>query len=105
MRSSRLKLVLFGSIIVTLAVLAIGCKQDTVSGSASNGSGELAARVGNVDLQLSKVDRLIEQGLQGQTDKKLTDLTPVELAAARLQALDTLITEEVLYQRARQENI
>src|SRR3989442_108770 len=86
-----------------MLVMAVGCKQETTTGLAN--SGELAARVGSADIALSKVDRIIEQGLQGQGDKKLSALSPVELAAARLQALDSLITEEVLYQRARQESM
>lgn len=79
----------------------VGCKKQ---GDMSSGGGEVAARVGRVDIPLSKVDKLIDRGLQG-SGKKLSDLTAVELAAARLQALDTLITEEALFQRAVQDNI
>ena len=100
MRFQRPGLVLLATVML---LIAVGCKQETTTGSAN--SGELAARVGNTDIPLSKVDRMIDQGLQGQGGKKLSDLSPVELAAARLQALDSLITEEVLYQRARQENM
>lgn len=96
-------LVLLGSLLIALTFA--GCKREAGTSANNAGSGEVAARVGSVDIPLSKVDRLIEQGLRGQTEKKLSDLTPVELAAARLQALDSLITEEVLFQRARQENI
>lgn len=104
-KAHRLKLMLLTLILATLVLAVSGCNQGSVSGSSSSGNGEMAARVGSTDIPLSKIDRLIEQGLQGQTDKKISDLTPVELAAARLQALDTLITDEVLFQRARQENI
>jgi peptidyl-prolyl cis-trans isomerase SurA len=104
MRSQGLKRVLFGAIMAALLLSVANCKQGSMAG-ADSGSGEVAARVGNVDIPLSRVDRLIEQGLKGQSDKKLSDLNPVELAAARLQALDTLVTEEVLFQRARQEQI
>lgn len=91
------------SLILTVLFLfvAVGCKKH---GDMSSGGGEVAARVGRVDIPLSKVDKLIDRGLQG-SGKKLSDLTAVELAAARLQALDTLITEEALFQRAVQDNI
>ncbi|MEW6730915.1 MAG: SurA N-terminal domain-containing protein, partial [Acidobacteriota bacterium] len=101
--SQRLTIISIATLIATLAFITLACKRDTVVGPSSN-SGEIAARVGSVDIPLAKVDRLIEQGL-GQGSKKLSDLNPVELAAARLQAIDTLITEEVLFQRARQEKI
>ncbi|MBL8149741.1 MAG: SurA N-terminal domain-containing protein [Blastocatellia bacterium] len=78
-----------------------GCKKDSAEGSTG---GDIAAKVGSVDIPLSKVDKAIERGLQG-TEKKLSELSPVELASARLQVLDTLITEEALLQRAKQENI
>ena len=69
-----IKFVLTGVMLAILTV-AIGCKQEATTGSAN--SGELAARVGNSDIPLTKVDRLIEQGLQG-SNKKISDLSPVE---------------------------
>jgi parvulin-like peptidyl-prolyl isomerase len=104
-RSKRLKLILLTTIATIFLLTTFSCKRDNATTAANNNTGEIAARIGNVAIPLSKVDRIIEQGLQSQTRKKLSDLSPVELAAARLQALDTLITEEVLYQRATQENI
>ncbi|KAF0249678.1 MAG: peptidyl-prolyl cis-trans isomerase SurA, partial [bacterium] len=106
MRSRRLKILVF-SLVLLLSLTAIGCDQGSKAGSSSSASGgEVAAKVGNQEIPLSKVDRMIEQGLQqNQTGKKITDLNPVELASARLQVLDSLITDEVLYQRAKQENI
>lgn len=106
MRSMRLKLLLF-SLVLLLSLTTIGCEQGSKAGSSgSTSGGEVAAKVGSQEIPLSKVDRMIEQGLQqNQSGKKITDLNPVELASARLQVLDSLITDEVLYQRAKQENI
>ncbi len=106
MRSRRLKILVF-SLVLLLSLTTISCDQGSKAGSSSSASGgEVAAKVGNQEIPLSKVDRMIEQGLQqNQTGKKITDLNPVELASARLQVLDSLITDEVLYQRAKQENI
>jgi parvulin-like peptidyl-prolyl isomerase len=98
----RQKLNLILIVVALAAAAASGCKEDASAGSTN--SGELAAKVGSSEVPLSKVDRVIEQGLQG-LGKKIADLSPVELAAARLQAVDTLITEEVLYQRSKQENL
>lgn len=100
-KPQRLQLIIL-AIILSISILALGCKPENADKSSS--SSEVAARVGSTDIPLSKVDRVIEQGLQG-SGKKLTDLSAVQLAAARLQALETLITKEVLYQRAHQENI
>lgn len=106
-KSNRLTILLF-SLILLFSISNIGCDQGSKAGSASSvtGGGETAAKVGNQEIPLSKVDRLIEQGLkQDQTGKKITDLNPVELASARLQVLESLITDEVLYQKAKQESV
>lgn len=78
-----------------------GCKQAT---GQSGGTAEIAAKVNSVAIPLSKVDRQIEQGLK-QNNLKLADLSPIELAAARLQALDRLVNNEILVQRAQREQI
>lgn len=104
-KSSRLKMLLFS--LVLLFSLTVACDTGSKAGSNTSGSGgETVAKVGSIEIPLSKVDRLIEQGLQqSQTGKKITDLNIVELASARLQVLDSIITDEVLYQRSKQENI
>jgi parvulin-like peptidyl-prolyl isomerase len=54
-----------------------------------------------VKILIKDVDRVIAQQLGGQEGQ----LSQVEQAAARIQALDGLITQEALYQQAQKENI
>ncbi len=95
---------------ISIAVLAIaifvisGCdpKSSGSSGTSANGidPNETAATVNGKAIKLEEVERAIKQQGQGQEDK----LSPLELAQARLQVLDTLIQNEVLYQKAEKEN-
>ncbi|HEY0172711.1 MAG TPA: hypothetical protein VGB98_16935, partial [Pyrinomonadaceae bacterium] len=65
---------------LALAVAACGSK-------ASGGGGkDVAATVNGKDITLSRVDLIISQQTGGQQGKMM----PLELAAARLQALDSL---------------
>src|SRR5262245_63993538 len=50
---------------------------------------------------LQEVERVIQQ----QTGGKQANLSPLELAQARLQVLSSLIQREVLFQRAEQEKL
>lgn len=93
-----------------IAVLAItillinGCDQNNTGNSGLTTGGvdpnETAATVNGKAIKLEEVERAIKQQGQGQEDK----LSPLELAQARLQILDTLIQNEVLYQKAEKEN-
>ncbi|AEP10892.1 SurA N-terminal domain-containing protein [Chloracidobacterium thermophilum] len=85
------------------AVFFAGCDQ---TDGATGGTAEIAAKVNAVVIPLAKVNRRIEQTLkQQQPNAKLSDLSPIELAAAQLKALDALINEEILLQRAQREQI
>jgi peptidyl-prolyl cis-trans isomerase SurA len=61
----------------------------------------VAATVNGRSIMLSEVDRIISQ----QTGGQQAQLSPLELAAARLQVLDGLIQQEVLFQRAEKEGL
>jgi hypothetical protein len=61
---------------------------------------EAAATVNGKVIKLEEVERLIKQQGQGQEAR----LSPLELAQARLQVLQNLIQDEVLYQRAEKES-
>lgn len=74
------------------------------AGSAGSADDEVAATVNGVNIPVSKIDTLIDQRLKSE-GPGAPPLTPVALAAARLQVLDTLIQEEALYQRAQRENL
>jgi peptidyl-prolyl cis-trans isomerase SurA len=58
---------------------------------------DVAATVNGKEIYLSDVDRLINQQTQGQK------LSPTQLAAARLQALENLIQREAVVLRAEKE--
>jgi parvulin-like peptidyl-prolyl isomerase len=87
-------------LIASLALFLAAC--GNAGGGSSSGAGgtggatDVAATVNGKNIMLSEVDRLISQQFQGQQSK----LSPLELAQARLQVLDTLIQKEVLFQRA-----
>lgn len=92
-------------IIASLSLVFAACGS-TGSGSSGGGTGtsgatDVAATVNGKNVMLSEVDRLINQQFQGQQAK----LSPLELAQARLQVLETLIQKEVLFQRAEKEGL
>lgn len=90
------------AIYITVAVLSMfalaACNN---SGGAKSPATDnaVAATVNGKSIQLSEVDKLIQQQMQG----KQADLSPLELAQARLQVLSGLIQREVLLQRADKE--
>lgn len=61
----------------------------------------VAATVNGKKIMLQEVERVIQQ----QTSGKQADLSPLELAQARLQVLSSLIQREVLFQKAEQEKL
>lgn len=88
-----------------LLMLALaGCQSSSGSGPTGGGNAggsEVAASVNGTKILIADVDRITRQQLNGQE----AQLSQLELAAARLQALDSLITQEVLYQRAQKDNL
>jgi peptidyl-prolyl cis-trans isomerase SurA len=88
---------------LSIAVLS-GCPGPTVTNS-NGGTGnvdltETAATVNGKVIKLEEVERVLKQQSQGQESK----LSPLELAKARLQILESLIQQEVMYQKAEKEN-
>jgi peptidyl-prolyl cis-trans isomerase SurA len=86
--------------ITVIAALFVGCGDQT-SGS-TNGpadSNETAATVNGKTIKMEDVERAIKQQAQGQENK----LSPLELAAGRLQVLQSLIEQEVMFQKAEKE--
>lgn len=92
----------FAIYIVVAALAALGVACNNRSGGATPGAATdnaVAATVNGKSIMLSEVDKLITAQTQGQQDK----LSPLALAQARLQVLDSLIQKEVLLQRAERE--
>ncbi len=62
---------------------------------------ETAATVNGKVIKMEDVERAVKQQAQGQESK----LSPLELAGARLQVLQGLIEQEVMYQKAEKEGV
>ncbi|HEX8708643.1 MAG TPA: SurA N-terminal domain-containing protein [Pyrinomonadaceae bacterium] len=88
------------AILVLVASIFAACGNTTGTGSAGS-KDNVAALVNGKEIKLSEVDTILNQQIKGQQ----TQLSPLELAAARLQVLDELIKQEVLFQRAEKENL
>lgn len=86
------------SLISLLSILSFACNN---SGNGKTADDEVAARVNGVPIKLTEIDSQLEQQFKGQQVK----LSPADLASARLQILDNLIIQQVLYQRAQAENL
>lgn len=84
------------ALVTTLALAAAACGSKGAAGGK-----DVAATVNGKDITLSRVDLIISQQTGGQQSKMM----PLELAAGRLQALDSLIQQEVLFQRAEKEQL
>jgi parvulin-like peptidyl-prolyl isomerase len=70
-------------------------------GASAGGAKDIAATVNGKEITLGEVDRVISQ----QTGGQQALLSPLELGARRLQVLDDLIKQEVLFQRAEKEKL
>ncbi len=85
-----------------LAAVTLGAFLIAACGSGTEGpSNTVAATVNGKKIMLQEVERLITQQTQG----KQAQLSPLELAQARLQVLSSLIQREVLFQRSEQEKL
>ena len=92
--------ILIPMILLSFSFLASSCGE--TNGSAGSGGGdEVAASVNGAKILVKDVDRAINQELR----ERLGQLSQVEQAAYRIQALDGLINQEALYQQAQKENI
>jgi parvulin-like peptidyl-prolyl isomerase len=77
-------------------MLAAACGGTAPGGTDPN---EVAATVNGKNIRMEEVERAIKQQSSGQE----LNLSPLELAAARLQALQALIEQEVMFQKAEKE--
>lgn len=87
--------------IAVLAVAALtftGCT-GTSTTPGTPGAGDTAATVNGKAIKMEAVEKAIKAQAQGQESR----LSPLELATARLQVLQQLIQQEVMYQKAEAE--
>jgi peptidyl-prolyl cis-trans isomerase SurA len=98
---SRFKQIAVFIFIVALAVVLGACTHTNGSGGKATA---VAATVNGREISLSEVDSILNQQAKSQgTDT--AQMSPLELSAGRLQVLDGLIKQEVLFQRAEKENL
>jgi parvulin-like peptidyl-prolyl isomerase len=84
-----------------VAVVAIAVALSACKGGGASGAKDVAATVNGKNIMLGEVDNAIKQQTNGQE----AALSPLELANARLQVLDNMIKQEVLFQRAEKEKL
>ena len=100
MRNSNYKIFTIAFLAVT-AFFLNACT-GTPSNNTTSSSGvdnETVATVNGKAIKLEEVERVIKQQGQGQEGR----LSPLELAQARLQVLEGLIQQEVMFQKAEKE--
>ncbi|HEX8887928.1 MAG TPA: SurA N-terminal domain-containing protein [Pyrinomonadaceae bacterium] len=93
--------------VASLVFAACGSKTTGSTGGGNGGAGgasDVAATVNGKNIMLSEVDSLLNQQMKAQQQQPQS-LSQLELAAARLQVLDDLIKQEVLFQRADKEGL
>lgn len=98
------KLLLTSAVIFTsLFTFACGSTNGTGTGATTGGSSDnaTAATVNGKAIPMSEVERVLSTQAQGRQ----AQLSPLELAAARLQVVEGLIQREVLFQRAEKEKL
>lgn len=85
---------------VLAAAFLVGCGP-TATPTTPNGVdlNEVAARVNGKEIKMEEVERAVKQQAQGQE----ANLSPLELAGARLQVLQGLVEQEVMFQKAEKE--
>lgn len=101
MHNSNFKIFSIAFLAVTIFILS-GCQGSTASNATGGGTvdaNETAATVNGKVIKLQEVERVIKQQGQGQEGR----LSPLELAQARLQVLEGLIQQEVMFQKAEKE--
>jgi parvulin-like peptidyl-prolyl isomerase len=84
--------------LVVATFIISGCNS-TTGNSNSIPNNEAAATVNGKAIKMEDVERAVKQQAQGQESK----LSPLELAGARLQVLQSLIEQEVMFQKAEKE--
>jgi parvulin-like peptidyl-prolyl isomerase len=94
-----IKPILILTLVALAAVSFAACNQ--AGGGSDPGNAAVAATVNGKNIMLSEVEKLISQQIQGQQ----AQMSPLELAQARLQVLNTLVQKEVLFQRAEKEKL
>lgn len=92
------------AVMLTGAMLGCNPSNTAAPGGGSGGAGDengVAATVNGKQILLKDVDKI----LSARTGGKQGQMSQIELAAARMQILDGLIQQEVLFQRAEKDKL
>lgn len=100
MHKSYLKAIFLLGFVFSSAVFFTAC-QTAISSGGGTGAADAAATVNGKNIKMEEVEKILKAQFQG-AESKLSDL---ELTQYRLQALDSLIQEEVMVQRAEKEKV
>src|SRR6476659_7810380 len=87
-----------------LAIVSLAAACGGGNGPAAGGEVDMnatAATVNGKAIKMEDVERAVKQQAQGQEGK----LSALELASARLQVLQSLIEQEVMFQKAEKEGV
>jgi len=82
-----------------LIFTSCGSPAGPANSSGTADPNEVAARVNGKEIKMEEVEKGVKAQAQGQE----ANLSPLELASARLTVLQTLIQTEVMYQKAEKE--
>ncbi len=93
--------VIFAATILAVFTAMFGACSQNASNTETRSidPNETAAKVNGKTITMEEVDRAVKLQAQGQESK----MSPLELAGARLQVLETLIQQEVMFQKAEKE--
>lgn|GEM_PF-220972 len=98
----RVKQIAVFVLLVGSAVALAACNR--ASGGGAGKDTAVAAVVNGKNIYLREVDAVLNQQAKGQ-QSDISHMSQMELAAGRLQVLDDLIRQEILYQRAEKEGL
>jgi SurA N-terminal domain. len=87
------------TVLLSVAIAAGACGGTAVGPDGSVDPNSTAATVNGKAIKMEEVERAIKQQSQGQPNQ----LSPLELAGARLQILQSMIEQEVMFQKAEKE--
>jgi peptidyl-prolyl cis-trans isomerase SurA len=90
-----------GSVLVAMVFVGACGAPGGNSTPGSIDANETAAKVNGQAITMEEVDRSVRQ----QAGDSFARLSPLEVASARLQVLQDLIANEVMYQKAQKENL
>ncbi|MCA1589142.1 MAG: SurA N-terminal domain-containing protein [Acidobacteria bacterium] len=87
-------------LVVAAVIFITGCGGGPTTTTGRADANETAATVNGKAITMEEVERAFKQQAQGQENR----LSPLEVAAARLQVLQGLIEQEVMFQKAEKES-